>query len=364
MLIQNKGVFVISFVILYFSLACNKHNDESGNSKKGNKLLNEKPPSILFDTLFVHDSYIKSIVFSLDNKYLATSGFDKKVKIFEFEKIVSKKEPTHNLKFNYKIRALAFKPLSFILAIGGEKNKIMFYNLKTKNLIKTSFKHEHIIRNLEFSNNGNYLASNGDYSFNKMNIDPSTNVGSVKKIIKDNMVKLWNVKTKKLLKTIKGNQYDFIKFKFSPDGKYLALGNSKTLNLWSLNDKKTIYTYKVNTNNKNYSIETIAFSPNSQYLAINSTNQTIKIFNTQNLKINQTFKGHKYDVTCLVFSPNGEYLVSGSMDKTIKIWDIKKNKINSTLKGHKKTIRILTYSPNGKYLVSSSGYKSLKIWKN
>ncbi len=72
----------------------------------------------------------------------------------------------------------------------------------------------------------------------------------------------------------------------------------------------------------NLRVNSVAFSPDSKYLASGSDDKTVKLWSVEAKKEITTLRGHRDKVTSIAFSPNGKYLVSGSYDKTIRLWDI------------------------------------------
>src|SRR5690606_10853521 len=73
--------------------------------------------------------------------------------------------------------------------------------------------------------------------------------------------------------------------------------------------------------------------------------------------------GHKENIKCIEFlGEDGTFLASGSSDNTIKIWDSQNGKVLHTLTGHTSRIWDLSSTANGKFLASASGDSTVKIW--
>ncbi|MBD2562121.1 hypothetical protein H6G95_16140 [Nostoc linckia FACHB-391] len=53
-------------------------------------------------------------------------------------------------------------------------------------------------------------------------------------------------------------------------------------------------------------------------------------------------------VISVAINPDGETLVSGSADKTIKIWNLQTGKLQNTLSGHTKSVWRVALSQDGK----------------
>ncbi len=72
--------------------------------------------------------------------------------------------------------------------------------------------------------------------------------------------------------------------------------------------------------------------------------------------------GHDGDVLRICFSSDGKTIASCSFDKTIKLWNSENGKLNTTLKGHEDIVRGICYSQDGKTLASCSDDKTIKLW--
>jgi WD40 repeat protein len=78
--------------------------------------------------------------------------------------------------------------------------------------------------------------------------------------------------------------------------------------------------------------------------------------------------GHIYAIHDLQFSPDGNWFATASMDKTVKIWETQGLKLRkvldaSRLGGHKNSVNKLIWSSFNDLLVSASDDKNLSIWK-
>ena len=141
-----------------------------------------------------HKSHIYSLGFSPDQKYMASAGQDKGIKIWDI---------SDKLSDNWKklkelpgpknpVRSLSFSPKSKYLVSGGGLNnngEILIWSIINWTKIKT-LNTSKMVTSLSFSPNGNYLASNGE-----------------------DKIKIWNTKTWKVHKVLSSpTPYNNLKF--------------------------------------------------------------------------------------------------------------------------------------------------------
>jgi len=148
----------------------------------------------------------------------------------------------------------------------------------------------------------------------------------------------------------------------SPDGNYIAelLCDNDSINILTTKDNQCI---AILTGHDN-AIWSISWSPDGNYLATGSGDNTAKIWTVNGKCIATLTTGHDNIVWSVSWSPNGKYLVTGSADKTAKIWTIKDLQWQciAVLTGHTATIYSASWSPDGKYLATGSADKTVKIW--
>ncbi len=63
-------------------------------------------------------------------------------------------------------------------------------------------------------------------------------------------------------------------------------------------------------------------------------------------------QGHSDYVNSVAFSPDSKYLASGSNDHMINLWSVKLQKEVGGLLWHSESIGSVVFSPDGKYLAS------------
>lgn len=84
-------------------------------------------------------------------------------------------------------------------------------------------------------------------------------------------------------------------------------------------------------------------------------------YTTQTTKI---LKGHTSYITCLAWSPNGNFLASGSWDNTVRVWNIATGGCMHKLEGHTALIAEIAWSPDGEKIATASRgiERNLYIW--
>ncbi len=191
-----------------------------------------------------------SIAASPDGKLLALGISDNKTQLINPEE----GSVVRNLKSNYGGWAVAFSPNSQYI-ISGTSQGILKWETATGIWQITNGGQDKTIKSLAFSHDGKTLAGGGggfiylwnvengelihqieDNQYGVMNsLDFSPDDSMLVSGSSDNIVRIWDTKSAKLLKELTGHSSQIFGVCFSPDGENIASGaNEGTIRIWGL----------------------------------------------------------------------------------------------------------------------------------
>ncbi|MBF2020549.1 MAG: WD40 repeat domain-containing protein [Hydrococcus sp. C42_A2020_068] len=282
---------------------------------------------------------------SADGKYLVSSGNDKTVELWQHERKSWQPYVSQTLTGQEgKVLAFALNWDGQIL-VSSEKTQqrsyIKIWNLLTGKLQRTLLGHKQPIRALAIS--------------------PWEN-GSDRYFIASgsHKIKLWDLHTGESFQTLFGHRAWVYAIALSADGQFLLSGSEdRSIRIWRLPTGELIRTLTGHQG----SVRALAIAPDGRRFVSGSDDGTIKLWDLPAGKLLHTFTGHSGAVNAVALSPHGQHLISGSEDKTIQIWDFQTGKRLQTLAGHRRAVRAIAVSPDGQTLASCSEDKTIRIWQ-
>jgi WD40 repeat protein/predicted Ser/Thr protein kinase len=250
------------------------------------------------------------------------------------------------------VHAVAISPNGQIIASGSNDNTVKLWQLATGKLLRTL--------GGWFSGHSNIVNTVAFSADGELLASGSW----------DDTIKLWQVSTGKEIRTITGHSnwvnsvaLSPILSNLSPQGgseEMLASGSADgTIRLWLVSTGVELLTLTGHSD----SVSSVAFSPDGQLLASGSADNTIKLWQISIAREIRNFKGHSFFVNAVAFSPDGQLLASGSADNTIKLWQVTTGKLIHTFTGHSDSVWSVAFSPNGQSLASGSWDKTIKLWQ-
>ncbi len=240
---------------------------------------------------------------SSDEKLHTTSVDGSFIKIREFgiETPIAQCE----IKERPRYKAVAYSHEAQLLAYGDSKKNLFVWDIVREEILHRFTGHETNVAFMDFSPDGNYLASDPECGY----------------------YRLWHVKSGKEVHPFKSYKVEHTAF--SPCGNVIAGETEKEFILWDLKGSKLKLTIPKSSEYLFWWQGGIAFSPNGLYLATGlyrrdgMVNIPIMVWDTMTGENIATFSGHPTNIISLAFSQDGTLLASSSGDGTILIWDMK-----------------------------------------
>ncbi len=315
-------------------------------------------------TLYGHSQPVFATSFSPDDSLIASGGLDGNIIIWN----TSNGEIVHLLRhqpFN-QLTSLSFSPNGSILASCGQywfrnppgsenwsaETSIHLWDVCSGLLLKTVKKIDTQFQGIIFSPNGKLIA----FCENAFNETYS--------------VKVWNMSSDKFLYFGEHN-HDINTLGFSPDSTLLASGSGDTtIKIWNVSSGTLVKTLTEHTD----AVNSVKISLNGQILASASDDSSIILWNVSSGAVIRTLNGHNRRVWSVDFSNDGR-LVSGegeydryfpprNHNASIKIWDVSTGNEITTLIGHKNVVWSVDFSSDGTKIVSGSWDWRVKLWGN
>jgi WD40 repeat protein len=251
--------------------------------------------------------------------------------------------------------ALAFNNDYSILVGANQITPMKVFNWKTKKF-EHSFNDQSMSTvSLAVSHNGELIAT-GDGNFSSSDKN------------KRYRIKIWNLKSRKLLTILDGHRESVRSIAFSKDDIHLLSGSAdKTIKLWSVKTGKLIKSIDAHSE----TVTSVAYSHDGKYIASSSDDKTIKVWAANSLIPTKELLGHTGQVLSIAFSPDDQKLVSGSgedkyditqQENCIKIWDLSTKRIIQTLKGNKSWVWKISISNDGNFVASAGYDRTVRVW--
>ena len=282
---------------------------------------------------------IKSLAFSPDSKFLA-GGFGFSIDNGNGEtslrvwKVATGELQSVPRGHREAVLSLAFAPNGKTLASSSSDGTIRLWDPETSQEKAIFRGHKSHVMAVAFAPDGKTLAT---ASF-------------------DRSLKLWNAIPEQERNTLRGGQLGVTGLAFSQDDRTLAtIGFDGTTKLWDVDSGSTSATLVEKTPGRS-----LAFAPDGKTLAIGSQ-KVVQLWDLGAKKVRQALRGHTGEIYCTVFAPDGRTLATGSQDQNVILWDANTWEQRSTIRDHPTSVVYLAFTRDGKTLAVGST-NELRLW--
>jgi WD40 repeat protein len=248
-------------------------------------------------TLFNHGGFARTTAFSPDGRFLVSGGSC--VTLWDLKKNGMEQALPVPVK---SINTVEFSPDGRTLALAQQRDgAIMLWDLEQSKMGTPLLKTEHPILSLAFSPDGQYLAT-GDCSDNAS-------------------ITVWDLGTGVHTLRLRWPRGPLKAVKFSPDGKSLATASSyeRGVRLWDVRSGKLVRSFaghRLGTNS-------LAFSPDGSLLATGGSDGFLRLWTVATGELKTTRDAQSIGLLSVAFLPGGYSLAAaGFGDNDIRIWDL------------------------------------------
>ena len=298
-----------------------------------------------------HHQQVHDVDFSPDGSMIASVGDDKTIKLWQYDGTLLTTIQAHS----DTIKSVAFSPDSQLIASASKDKTVKLWR-RDGRLITTLNGHENQVNSVTFSPDGLTLVSGSDDQTIRLWTINRTCISPPLQTINGQQSKINNPQKCFISRIIKEHNAEVRGVSFSPDGQYFASASwDNTVKIWT-NNGMLIKTIKGHESGVNY----VHFSPNGQVVASSSTDGTVKLWQRDGILL-RTLAGHTDGVFGLAFSPDGQTLASASWDQTVRLWQTDGTEL-SVLKGHQNGLWAVAFSPDGQMLASASLDSTITLW--
>jgi WD40 repeat protein len=259
-------------------------------------------------------SGVTNLDISNNGKYVAVTGYDGKIRIWEMSNGTLVKTLAGHNGTSWSI---AFSPDDKWIVSGGEDNMVRLWDVQTGELLRTMKGHTLNIWSVKFSPDSKKIISTGF----------------------DKTIKIWNSETGELIWDHKAHSEAIVELAIAPDGKsFASCSDDLTIKFWDINTGKLLSTLEGSKEH----VQGLAFSPDGKRLMSSGRDKSMfgellqnfigdskfnkgvsaRMWDLGTGKIIQTFSAHSNDANDVAWSSDGKWIATGSADKTIHLWRV------------------------------------------
>jgi len=234
-----------------------------------------------------------------------------------------------------EVYTLDFSPDGALGVTGSFDRTLKLWDMATRKPVRTLTGHTNLVLSVAVSKDGKQIAS-----------------GSL-----DNTVKVWDVPVNVPEKAFPAHAGGATAVALIPDGTLVATGGAdKLVKLWTVADGKVARELPAGS-----TITRIDFRKDGMQVAAGTDNGLVNIWKPQDGVVNGLIGAHPGPIVGVAFHPNNQTLMTAGAEGIVKFWPVAFTPARP-IPGHTAPIATARISPNGQSVLSSSADKTVRLW--
>ncbi|MBI3270741.1 MAG: pentapeptide repeat-containing protein [Planctomycetes bacterium] len=236
------------------------------------------------------------------------------------------------------VESVAWHPRLSVVASASADRTVRIWDVVSGRLLRTLDGHCDWVRCVSWDPKGERLASASD----------------------DRTVRIWDAASGRLLRTLEGHSDWVLSVSWDPKGERLAsASDDRTVRIWDAASGRLLRTLEDHF----AGVHSVSWDPKGTLLASGSADHTVRIWDMASSRLVRSLESHSAGVCSVSWAPRGERLASASNDGTVRIWHPASGRLLRSLEVHSDGVRSVTWDPKGERLASTSGQPRVQIWE-
>lgn len=237
----------------------------------------------------------------------------------------------------------------------SKDHTLKVWNLHTGMVEQTMIGHEDSVTAVVVLDAQHVVSASQDGSLKVWNLQ----TGTVEQTLEDRNVMVNTIAVLSNNRIISGSSHDTLKLwnLQTNEVEQILIGYDDAVHEWS---KEELKEYEIQQISQDHFGVNAVVRLDENRIVYASGDGTLKIWNLQTGKLEQTLQGHEGEVTSVAILDN-ERIVSASDDHSLIVWNWQTGKIMQILRGHKSGVNSVTVLDRD-HIVSACGDETLKVW--
>lgn len=234
---------------------------------------------------------------------------------------------------------MEFLPREQQMATVGKDATVRIYELRTGELVRSIQTGQKEVNGVAFAPDGREMATAGD----------------------DGTICLWRLEDGSKRLTIKAHPNLAFQVKFSSDGESLiSCGSDPTVRIWNTESGMLLGTLDARTDS---AVEAIALSSDGNSLITAGKDAHLRLWDLakRRQRWHVTSSEPRYAFTSAMFSPDEKYVAAGDFDNMVRVCEVSTGKVVATAR-HLDRVHAVAFSSDGRFVASGDASGAVAIW--